>query len=259
MNAATAAGPRGLPHSAAQGRFATVAWDRLSQVLGGPVVPYLPTAEEPQVTTELQLQPGDSLFAEGSGAAYAYLVKSGVLQCMGRNDNGLGVPGSISYASEGDLIGLYEQQARRPEGVSAVTHATLLALSLDDLNHAQASSPMLAELVARRSSVAMKRNWHMAYQLRDQPPLARTISGLAYLLRIANPPSQGRPMDANLAPVALSLEGLSRWLGLPPAAVSQQLEQLAQHQLLSFRGGHVTSLSHELMKVTPRTLGIGPQ
>lgn len=236
-------------------RLASVAWERLSQVLGGPVVPYLPTADEPQVTTELQLQPGDALFAEGSLAAYAYLVKSGILEGMGQRDTGLGLPGTISYACEGDFIGLYEQQARRPEGVRAVTHATLLALPLDDLHRAQKSSPMLAEMVARRSSVAMKRNWHIAYQLRDMLPQARTITGLAYLLRLATPAGQGCPTAPSLTPVALGLEGLSRWLGLPMAMLSQQLQWLAQHEILTFKGDCITSLSYQLLKAKPGALG----
>lgn len=176
-------------------------------------------ADDAMTGVRLTLSPGDALYAQGSPGMYVYLLESGLVQCR-RHGDGLGMPDAVSYAGPGEWIGLYDHQGLRRESVDAATHTSLLALPCSELHALSASSPMIDELLARRSSMALKRDWRVAYSLRDLPPCARTLSSLIHLVRLIDPKMETNPNDVSLR-VSLDVAMLGQWLGLPLSKVRQ--------------------------------------
>lgn len=207
-------------------------------------------------TIRLELMPGDELYACGTVARYAYIVESGLVQCVvPRRGDGHDLAGSVGFASAGELVGLYDQQERRTESVSMVTRGSLLALPLDELKHTQASSPQLGELIARRMCLAMKRDWRIVYRLRDLPPDQRTAAGLAHLVYLAAPDGL-KGADAQTLPVDLSVAVLRRWLGLSVDEVVGCLDQLQHDLAISLKGGRIVAVMPQGILSALNVLGL---
>lgn len=191
--------------------------------------------------TRLELMPGDELYAQGTVARYAYIVESGLVQCVGHQGDGGDFPGLVGFACAGELVGLYDQQERRSESVSMVTRGTLLALPLDGLKYTQGASPQLAELIARRLCLATKRDWRIVYRLRDLPPDRRAVAGLAHLVYLAAP--DGQPTGGGGAmQIDLRVAVLRRWLGLSLNELMDRLEALEHDAALVLKGDRVVAL-----------------
>lgn len=220
----------------------------LLQFLGGTSVPLqaAPDGEDGTMTgVRLSLSPGDALYAQGSPGMYVYLLEAGLVQCR-RHGDGFGLPDTVSYAGPGEWIGLYDHQGLRRESVDAATHTSLLALPCSELHALSASSPMIDELLARRSSMALKRDWRVAYSLRDLPPCARTLSSLIHLVRLIDPKIETNPNDVTLR-VSLDIAMLGQWLGLPLSELRRCLMHLQSC-------GALHGDNARIMVLTPRVL-----
>ncbi|MES2088626.1 MAG: hypothetical protein V4532_01390 [Pseudomonadota bacterium] len=244
-------GPQSSPHGGA----GLLTITQLTQFLGGlGMAAY--EAHDALETIRLELMPGDELYACGTVARYAYIVESGLVQCVGpRYGDGHDLPGSVGFASAGELVGLYDQQERRSESVSMVTRGTLLALPLDELKHTQASSPQLDELIARRMCLAMKRDWRIVYRLRDLPPDKRTAAGLAHLVYLAAPEGL-KGADEQTLPTDLSMAVLRRWLGLSENELVACLDQLQHDAAISLKGDRIVAVKPQGILNVLNVLGL---
>ena len=193
---------------------------------------------------EQELQPGDVLFAQSSVGHYAYVVQRGLLQrvhaddIQGAHDAAPGL--TVQFAGVGDLVGMCRPRDRRNETVTAVTPTRLLAIEVNALQGFDSASSSDALAISRLRSAALKRDWRIAYQLRDLNDHARVVAGLAYLVRSSNRDLPGG-LTADSVPVHLDVSLLSQWLGLPQAATSDALDALVARGALKRGGSRVTS------------------
>jgi len=197
----------------------------------------------------LDLEPGDTLYTKGTVARYAYIVESGLLQCQEPRQIGQDLPSLVHFASVGDLLGVYEHATRRPESVEAVTASQLIALPLDGLHHMQAAWPVLDELVSRQLSVAMKRNWRVAYSLRDLAPWPRTISALLHLNDMVH-----KGKGATLDVMNLDIGVLSDWLSLPIGELKTCLAQLESMNVIEVKAQQIVLLRSQALLDAAMTL-----
>jgi CRP-like cAMP-binding protein len=189
----------------------------------------------------LDLMPGDTLYAQGTWSSYIYIVESGLMQCLAQQDDGLALPGNVCFVGSGGLLGHYDQSSRRQESAQAVTRTRLLGMPLTDLLRMEDQAPVLAELITRRLSQSLMDGWRTAYRLRDLPPSSRTLAGLGHLARQNTPRGEVHPL-ASTMPMQLDMAVLAHWLCLPPAELHTYLSQLESAQVLTLKGGRITSL-----------------
>jgi CRP-like cAMP-binding protein len=229
---------------------------QLSQRLGGPhalMADGVTELKDGVVAVHLSLRPGDMLYTQGSHSHYAYILESGVMQCSRAQDNGTPVWGTMRYAGTGDWIGLYDRPARRPESTCAVTHASLLALPVNDLRDMAASSSIMAELIARSSSMALKRDWRVAYRLRDLPSYTRAVMGLVYLMHLADP-TGSRTDGASTMTVQLDSALFGQWLGLLSDDLTQCLTKLQRYGALKTQNGSIVALMPHVLNSATSTV-----
>jgi len=202
-------------------------------------------AHDAMMGVKLALSPGDVLYKQGSDSPYVYVLESGLVQCLSQQP-GLGLPETVSHAGAKEWLGLYDQPHRRQETVRAVTHTSLLALPMKALNALRASSPLIAELHARRTSMALKRDWRTVYRLRDLPAYTRTVMGLVYLVSLADP-ERASDQNAPSMEVVLDMGTLAHWLGLPLAELGHCLMQLQRYGALSIDLTRIIDLSPQVL------------
>jgi CRP-like cAMP-binding protein len=225
----------------------------LRRILGGPQT--LPEGfnegiEGELPLTRLDLEPGDVLYTEGSKAAYAYIVESGLMQCARHVAEVERAASAISYSAARDMLGVQGLPSLHGETATAVTRASLLALPVHDLRDMVRRSALLSELIARPMGQALLRDWRTAYSLRDLPPYARTVAGLSHLVRLAVPQGDAPESGARLA-VSIETTALRRWLGLSEQELEKCLAQLARYGALSQHKARIDMLAPDvLLKVS---------
>jgi len=191
--------------------------------------------------TRVELAPGELLCAQGGAADLVGVVESGLLQCH-IHQQGLGLPGTVSHAGAREWIGLNEQAGRRRETIRALVRTTLITLPASEVRELSASSPLVAQWLSRQASLALKRDWRLAYSLRDLSPEGRIVSGLLHLLRLIDPLLEEGSPDRDVS-VDLDLSVLSTWLGLNLNELQQHLKALERDGALRCDAGHIVSLS----------------
>lgn len=195
----------------------------------------------------LALAPGDNLYAQGPRGQYAYLVEHGLIERVRQHHDGYDLPNAVSFASAGDLVGMYPSLEPRAESVSAVTRSSLLALPLEELHSLEALDPLLKALISRPLSMALKRDWRTLYRLRDLPPHARTVAGLSHLIHRAASHGVLGGGSARHLNVQLNIECLGQWLGLPLRELRPCLALLEGDGALVSQGGSLITLVPEVM------------
>lgn len=218
----------------------------LSRLLGGPSQLDVEGAQPGLLAISLDIDAGSTLYQADTPAAYAYRVEHGLLERR-RRDFDAGpdgaLPGAVGYAGTGDWLGLQTLAQRHVDAVRAVVPSRLLAVPLDALDAWQARSPVLAELLTRSSSQALRDDWRLDYRLRDLPPYARTVAGLSHLLHQLRPARTPEAMDAGgTDELQIELPALARWLGLELAELKVNLDRLQRYGCLVQHGGQALQL-----------------
>jgi CRP-like cAMP-binding protein len=201
--------------------------------------------QDTMLAVRLELSPGDVLYSQGSASQYAYIMESGLLQCHTQRD-GLGLPDAVSYAGPREWVGLYGALDRHQESVHAVVKTSLLAFHVGQLRHLSASSPRMAELLASRSSTALKRNGCIADGLRHLPADARTVGGLSHLLGLIDPKIEAVQGHSTMHAV-LDMAVLGHWLGLSWSDLLECLTKLQGHGALTMDARNIVDVSPQLL------------
>ena len=221
---------------------------RLTQFLGGSSALLREdsdVSDDTMVGVRLKLSPGDALYKQGSSSPYVYVLESGLVQRHNQLD-GSGLSDTVTYAGPREWIGLHDQLGWRQESIDAATHASLLAFPAKDIRALSASSPIITELLARRTSMALKRAWRIGYSLRDLPPCTRTVVGLAYLVRLFDSKIEADQHDSTMS-VVLGVAMLGPWLGLSLSDLCQCLGLLQRFGALGYEGTHIIELSPQVL------------
>lgn len=209
-------------------------------------------SHDAMAVARLDLACGDVLYAQGSVGQYVYVVASGLVQCHSQH-GGLGFPVLVSYAGAREWLGLHDHVGRRQASVNAVAATVVYALPVGELRALSASSPVMAELLARQTSMALKRDWRVAYSLRDLPPYTRTVVGLTQLVRQIDPDIENDQHEAHVRG-ALNVALFGNWLGLPLRDLHQSLTQLQRYGALRFEGGNITDLTPQVLFSASRAM-----
>ncbi|MDO9237032.1 MAG: Crp/Fnr family transcriptional regulator [Aquabacterium sp.] len=198
------------------------------------------------VGTRLVLMPGDVLYVKGSMCHYVYIIESGLLEFTHQLETDVGKIETVSYTGTGEWVGWPNRSERRQETVQAVARTCLLALPIDDLRALELSSLGLAELLARPGSLALKRNWRIAYYLRDLPAYTRTVVALTHLVDLACASRRADMVDTNIR-VHLSVATLSRWIGLDVPSLMSVLLKLQRYGALVLKDDSIAQLMPQLL------------
>jgi CRP-like cAMP-binding protein len=184
---------------------------------------------------EIQLNAGVSLYEQGHHVRQAFVILDGVFARQQKsNAKSAAMPGPspIALSGERELIGLHIGLTQRPESVTAVTKATVLALSIKALQTMVPSSTVAHDLLMRTAGAALFRDWRVAYRLRDLPAFARTVAGLSHLASLAGVKPLASRADGTIA-LTLPLPCLSAWLDMDMEALCTQLKHLARCGVVS--------------------------
>ena len=217
------------------------------------------------LTIAQTLNPGDVLYAQHTVMRYAYWVESGLLQRrrLSTNEPGGGSPGGdgheptvdVGYSGSGQWVGADGPVFARQETVTAVTPVRLLAMEKENVNALDTFGGDAIDPAWRLRGLAIKREWRVAYQLRDLPAQQRLATALAYLVHWAAPAGGGQARSQCPTPVCLDLEDLGQWLGLDIARLEVMLSVLAQAGTLVLRGGRLVSWRPDRLLEHARSTG----
>lgn len=184
---------------------------------------------------EVRLDAGAILYEQGQRVGQAFVILDGILarqQMCNVKSGAMQGPSPIALSGEKELIGLHLGLHRRPEGVKAVTKATVLALSIKALQALAPSSTLINDLLMRTAGAALLRDWRVAYRLRDLPPFARAVAGLSHLANLAGFKPMVARADGTIA-LTLPLPNLASWLAMDMDTLCTQLKRLGRYGVVS--------------------------